>query len=156
MGVARLMGMICERISSLGALMLMAMPSLRQPGWAICSQRRARPSALPTVLTMMLVMGTHAPLWSVRMAIDSITASTLSSGSPMPMKTMFLTVACRSWVAANHWPTISGAVSERTSPIWAVSQKPHPMAQPTWLETHSVWLFTPRRPIMGIWTHSMS
>ena len=38
----------------------------------------------------------------------------------------------------------------RTSPILAVRQKEHPIAQPTWLETQSVFL-----PSFGIQTDSI-
>ena len=48
-------------------------------------------------------------------------------GSPMPMNTMFLGATPTMCRAANHCPTISEAVSDRISPICAVSQNVQPI-----------------------------
>src|SRR5689334_1194320 len=77
-------------------------------------------------------------------------------GSPIPMNTMFLGAIPTMCRAAYHCPTISEAVNDRTSPICAVSQNVHPIAHPTWLDTHSVYVLAPDDPIIGISTDSIS
>jgi len=165
-GSARLIGMMRERISSFGAFTLTARFTRWNPGRRMNSPSRRMPSVRPTVEIETRLAATPAPLRSQRISTASSTASRLSMGSPMPMKTRLriskprapapsngLSTRCR---AANHCATISRAARCRMSPICAVSQKVQPMAQPTWLLTQSVREKPPPACGMGITTDSVS
>eukprot|EP00967_Tisochrysis_lutea_P054790 scaffold68653_cov33-Tisochrysis_lutea.AAC.1 len=66
-----------------------------------------------------------------------MTASRLSSGSPIPMKTTLATRRPRTCTARATCATISSANSDRKSPSRPVSQKAHPYRQPTCEDTQS-------------------
>ena len=74
--------------------------------------------------------------------MDSSTRSRLSSGSPIPMKTMFVrcfpsTASLRA--AWRTWSTISAVSRSRSIPSSPVAQKGQPTAQPAWELMQSVW-----------------
>ena len=77
----------------------------------------------------------------------------LSPSAQCPVPSAFFPTTC---FAKYHCPTISAALKLRTNPICAVSQKVQPMAQPTWLLTHKVYLVLPVEPRIGISTLSIS
>ena len=79
----------------------------------------------------------------------------LSSGSPMPMNTRFLSglrPCSRAYLrATSTWPRISPLVRLRVKPMSPVAQKVQPMGQPTWVDRH--WV---SRPSPGMSTVSTS
>ena len=78
---------------------------------------------------------------SMNTSAASIAASKLSSGSPMPMKTMLVipgASAPGSRAARHACPTISARVRLPSKPCLPVAQKLQSRAQPTWDEMHSV------------------
>ena len=74
--------------------------------------------------------------------IASFAAAKLSRGSPMPMKTTFVTGGSEarraSPTARTTCPVISPTVKPRSRPMVAVTQKMQPRAQPACEETHTV------------------
>lgn len=79
-------------------------------------------------------------LWPILPSVPSrlIASSTLSrlcAGSPMPMKTTFLTARWRR--ASTTCARISMLATWRIRPLLPVMQKRQPTAQPTWVETQS-------------------
>ncbi len=75
----------------------------------------------------------------------------------MPMNTTLVTGGLSSgsqpscWLASHTWPTMSAADRLRLKPCLPVAQKAQSIAQPTWLEMHSV-----RRAGSGMNTVSMA
>jgi hypothetical protein len=76
--------------------------------------------------------------WAIPMSGKrSHAASTLPrfmSGSPIPMKTAWLTASLRRKCSA--WSRISDAVRLRPKRMAPVAQKVHVNGQPDWLDTH--------------------
>ena len=73
----------------------------------------------------------------------SITGSKLSSGSPMPMKTILVMPRvsprrARYRATRQAWPTISARLRLPPKPCLPVAQKLQSKAQPAWEEMHSV------------------
>ena len=84
-------GMIVDRTSSFGALRETAKPRRCQPCLPMISLVSRRiPSIRPTVEIVTFDIGRAGPEWSVSTAIAWSTLSRLSSGSPIPMNTMFV------------------------------------------------------------------
>ena len=80
---------------------------------------------------------------SHRIRVAFRTLGRFSSGSPIPIITMLkrLLSPCQQAIvlATNStWPTISPAVSDRSSPISAVMQNLQSTGHPTWLEIQTV------------------
>mmetsp|Transcript_21592 Transcript_21592/g.65983 ORF Transcript_21592/g.65983 Transcript_21592/m.65983 type:complete len:350 (+) Transcript_21592:287-1336(+) len=153
-------GTICWRTASLGACSESASCTLEP------ARRRIASGRSPTVLTVMRFGARRQ--YSVMTPTADTTASTLSSGSPIPMNTTFVTSkvsrgAAPLCTAAPAESTILGlgAISSRLScdasraacqscsrisapprsarrPIVPVSQNLHPLAQPTCDDTHTV------------------
>ena len=94
----------------------------------------AGPRELADVLLVpfeMAVLDAWIPTSGSRSQAAS-TASRFISGSPMPMKTAFVTgPERRKWSA---WSRISEAVRFRPKRIWPVAQNVHVSGQPDWLE----------------------
>ena len=95
----------------------------------------------PTVETVTWRDWSESPAPSSITARAASTAGQLCSGSPMPMKTTWVSSPprARAWARA-PWicAMISPAFRPRVSPSVAVAQNAQPMAQPTWLLTHRV------------------
>ena len=83
-------------------------------------------------------------------SMASVTASKLSSGSPIPISTTLVTARSSSRTASHTWPAISAAERFRLKPCLPVEQNAQSSGQPTWEDTHRV----PRRP-SGMNTISM-
>jgi hypothetical protein len=87
----------------------------------------------------------EVPGRQAEVAVDALDrgphVASLASGSPMPMNTTLdtrrSTLRARS-VARTTCSTISPTVRWRVKPAWPVAQKPHAIAHPAWLETHTV------------------
>ena len=98
------------------------------------------PGATPLVDTV--IRRGLMPASAVSTRSDPSVAATFASGSPIPMKTMWVTGPMpRSWStrdAARTWSTISAVVQLRRSPMCPVAQNGHPTAHPTWLLTQTV------------------
>jgi hypothetical protein len=93
---------------------------------------RSIPGIQPTVETPMFECA--IPM-SGRRSHAASTLSTFMSGSPMPMKTAWLTGSLRrKWSA---WSRISDAVRLRPKRIAPVAQNVQVSGQPDWLDTHS-------------------
>mmetsp|Transcript_13849 Transcript_13849/g.40561 ORF Transcript_13849/g.40561 Transcript_13849/m.40561 type:complete len:216 (-) Transcript_13849:169-816(-) len=94
----------------------------------------------PTVDTEMCEFPRRKPSTMVRAA--RCTCSRLSAGSPMPMKTTFVSggssLLWASCMPAKSCPRISCASRDRMSPMAPVEQNAQARAQPTWLETQIV------------------
>ena len=98
------------------------------------------PGTTPDVETVTFRAASRGAPSSVSRPIAASTASRLSIGSPMPMKTTLrggdpAGAAAR---ATRYCRTISPAVSWRVKPRVAVAQNRHWRVQPAWLETHTV------------------
>eukprot|EP00961_Rhodomonas_salina_P108122 1455700-Rhodomonas_salina.1 len=110
--------------------------------WHSTSSNRAIASGEgATVLSSTFALLKSKREESVREAIAENTASGLSSGSPIPMKTMLSTDGSARAAASRRLRTtvarISSAERLRTMPIAPVAQKRHPRTHPTWLLTHN-------------------
>ena len=83
-------------------------------------------------------------------------AGRFASGSPIPMNTTLVTWSgapvgqvfgadarrCAGAASATTtWRMTSPAVSWRRNPAWPVAQNGHPIAQPAWVEMHTVARF---------------
>lgn len=101
---------------------------------------RCMPGRTPAVETLIL-RGAKciAWRWSVSLWSAGKSASVLSKGSPMPMNTRlvnrFVSGTCRIWVR------ICSVDNCACSFIAPVLQNRHPILQPAWVDTHSVWRF---------------
>ena len=145
----RVIGISSWRCSSLEAFNEIA--SLGRTG--------ARPNSsifgmIPDVDSVIRLGEIPMPSGSVSRRVAFNTLGKLSSGSPIPIITMFT----RLELAASWWafkmnstcPTISPAVKFRSNPMSAVRQNLQFTGHPTWLEMHRV-----SRPVSGISTASM-
>ena len=130
----RFTGMILDRVSSSGAW--------RDTDNVNCNPRWASLSILsvsPQVDREMCRMPMFSPSGWLTRVRNFITVSKLSSGSPMPMRTMLETGSpLSSWVNST-WAIISAGVRSRTLPARVEAQKAQPMRQPTWQEMHTVF-----------------
>src|SRR3954463_16072243 len=90
------------------------------------------PGIQPTVETVVWLLA--MPMAGSRSQLAS-TLSTLISGSPIPMKTTFVTRSLRRKCRA--WSRISDAVRLRPNFIMPVAQNVQVSGQPDWLDTHS-------------------
>ena len=70
---------------------------------------------------------------------NRITLSKLSSGSPIPISTMWLTGKPESIWVNSTWSSISKGSSLRTRPPKVDAQKAQPIAQPTSVEMQTVF-----------------
>ena len=131
-GHARSTGMIAARSSWKGLCRLTARCTF------VLSSNRRNSGTTPAVESVMRVGDQPKPHSAVRMSSALSTLSVLSSGSPMPMKTSFVSVS-RSG-RETIWLRISAAVSECCSPCRPVAQNLHPMRHPACDETQSVAL----------------
>mmetsp|Transcript_37399 Transcript_37399/g.62961 ORF Transcript_37399/g.62961 Transcript_37399/m.62961 type:complete len:205 (-) Transcript_37399:677-1291(-) len=142
------MGISQFRTSSVVALRLTArVAGERRQNCTICGTS-------PDVDTVILLEDSASPRSLARMSTASITASTLCSGSPMPMNTTLVTLpmpsAAAMRFASTTCSTICSVVRFPRSPMRPVKQNWQFIAQPTWLEMHTV-----RRPLgAGIITAS--
>ena len=84
--------------------------------------------------------------WCSRQAAPQVAAG-LANGSPMPMKTTLVTWSGASWRGRRPGSsaqtratcsTTSPVVRLRVKPNCPVAQKVQPMAQPAWVEMHTV------------------
>ena len=92
------------------------------------------PGTMPTVETVICRQPSAPSALSARRRTAVRTASRLSIGSPMPMKTRVCSLrptAFASRRSARNCSTISPAVRLRSKPVFVVAQKSHPIAQPT-------------------------
>ena len=97
------------------------------------------PGTMPTVETVR--WRAERPSAPCSRSIAPHTAASLASGSPIPMNTTFETRRPRPRAAADArttCSTISPVVRCRVKPAWPVAQNPQPIAQPAWVETHTV------------------
>mmetsp|Transcript_43646 Transcript_43646/g.142050 ORF Transcript_43646/g.142050 Transcript_43646/m.142050 type:complete len:225 (+) Transcript_43646:479-1153(+) len=148
-GTRRLIGMSLERRASFGAC---SEKASRTEGSACSSVWTC--SASPDVETVTCDTGTASPAGSTSTRIAWTTASTLSSGSPMPMKITLATCSPNTCAASATCATISAADRLRSSPIRPVSQKEHPIRHPTCDETQSDHDLPPGAGIATISTSS--
>ena len=126
--------MIFERVSLSGAW--------RETDSVSCkpsSERRRMPGTSPQVEREMC----RIPMFMLSGGFTSsrkrITASKLSSGSPMPISTMFEIVSPESSCENSTWSSSSAGVSRRTRPPSVDAQNLHPIGQPTSDEMHTVF-----------------
>ena len=94
---------------------------------------------MPTVETVR--WRADSPRSSCSRSTAPHTAASLASGSPIPMNTTLLTRRPPSRArraARTTCSTISPVVRWRVKPACPVAQNPQPIAQPAWLETHTV------------------
>ena len=156
MGHTLLTGITDERYSLFVLLRLTA----RQQG-VFLSTSSLILGTTPEVLTVMRLAPMLNRLWLCSVQHTRWTCSRLLSGSPMPIKMMFVTWAILP--SASRMPLsfryqftwrissrISPASRFRVKPIFAVRQKAQFWAQPICVETH-----TEKRPFAGIMTVSM-
>jgi hypothetical protein len=97
------------------------------------------PGTMPIVEIVMCRADRPSAPWSRSTAAH--TAGSFASGSPMPMNTMLASrrpIARASRAARTTCSTISPVDSCRVKPACPVAQKPHPIAHPAWLLTHTV------------------
>ena len=136
-------GIIPARSSANGVCTLSATCTL------LSASRRRSDGRCPTVLTVMR-FGLHAsPHDSVSTRVAASTASKLSSGSPMPMNTMFVRESLSGM--DKIWFTICAAERLPWNPCRPVMQKVQPMRHPACELTHNV-----ARSRSGMYTASMS
>mmetsp|Transcript_36860 Transcript_36860/g.97475 ORF Transcript_36860/g.97475 Transcript_36860/m.97475 type:complete len:270 (+) Transcript_36860:585-1394(+) len=109
-----------------------------------------------TVLTSSLLRAMPKRSGSLRLATAARTASMLSVGSPIPMKTTDVSDGMpertTTRLASHACTRISSADKFRTSPMRPVAQNAHAMRQPTCEDMHSVVCaraFCARRPPSG-------
>ncbi len=139
--------MIRERTSSVAALS----DTAKLTGYQAASSRIA--GTIPAVETVTLFPASANPNGESRISIARDTSGTFSSGSPIPMKTTFVSRSPRpaSRRAAKHaWCMISADVRLRRNPDLPVAQNRHDSAHPACVDTHKV-----RRPSSGISTLSI-
>jgi len=125
------LGTIDSRTSCVGACRLMASVDC-----VLYCASLAIALGTPTVEMVMW----RAPIFMVLFmnSCACITDGRLSSGSPIPMKTMLLTrVPNSSWMWRT-WSMISYGMRLRAKPPLPVAQKVQRMGQPTWEEMHAV------------------
>ena len=116
---------------------------------SLSARNRLIPGSTPAVDTVTW-RGESPGKTSVRPRTAARTSATLSSGSPMPMKTTLRGGHSGSAAAATrYWRTISPARRLRPAPSRAVAQKSHRRVQPACEETQTVL-----RPRPGIRTVS--
>ena len=129
-GKAFCTGMMARRSCGTGLWRLMA-----RWHW-LSSMKRFRPGMMPTEETVMRLGLQPRPQSEVRMLQTARTASRLSMGSPMPMKTTL--VSCSNSGMEKSWLRMSPADSEPWKPCCPVTQKRQPILQPTWHEMQRV------------------
>ncbi|MNL24291.1 hypothetical protein D3C87_1457190 [compost metagenome] len=136
--------MTCVRISSFGAFKLTAKRTF-------ASAIRHISGTIPDVETVIFLRDKLIPHGEWITSIVLKTGSGLSSGSPMPMNTMFVMrwPGSRRSCTCMNCPTMSSVRNLRFSFCLPVKQNLQPMLQPTSDEIHKV-----RRPSDGITTDS--
>ena len=95
---------------------------------------RALEDLIPTVETVIWRQPSAPSSFGAIRSMAASTASRLSIGSPMPMKTTVCSlrpVLAASRRSAKNCSTISPALRLRSKPVLVVAQKSQPMAQPT-------------------------
>mmetsp|Transcript_23489 Transcript_23489/g.75931 ORF Transcript_23489/g.75931 Transcript_23489/m.75931 type:complete len:210 (-) Transcript_23489:267-896(-) len=128
--------------SSLSCCVAACSDSARRTRGASSASRMMRPAEPPTVETVIRLAPRSKSDWWVMPRRLLRTASRLSRGSPIPMKTTLRTSAppssrtdCR---ACQTCSRISAADSCANAPIVPVAQKEHWRPHPTWEETQTV------------------
>ena len=124
--------------------------SLSSTAWsemAICTPKSIAPSLSilllsPLVLTVWRLPEMASPSSSLNISIAFARLSRLSSGSPIPIYTIFIFLLCLwllSCLRVTTCATISPAVKSRVNPPLAVRQNEQPTLQPTCVETQIVY-----------------